>query len=1201
MVRILKALLILSGLLLGASTAQAHERFWNYCQKGGNKVSTQGLLSSQPFQQSYPGCTVHVYVAGTLDLATLYSDNQTPTPTALSNPFVANSDGYFEFYATGGRYDVQLTASAGSPIWSWGDIQLCDPFGPNADSGCGSGGGGGSPAPPIYSVQFNNPLGAFDGTSTFLETPQSGSAPNQVVALNVNSGSTLEIDSILDPSNNFSFNQGHQWFITSNSANYDGSTNDGFTAMVGDASTPPQTSGAITGSNAMVSSGTLTVTATGANGLFTRPGMYAYFTGCTAATQLNGNIYQVANADTAGFVALGTGLSDYSSAADTCTVELQASSNPMPFYSEAPAFSTNWGGSYVSFNSQTGGENPQAHSLTDFLAGLFGDGPEYGYGFDAQDHSQTQIESVQFIAENNGSGQSEGPHAYAIKIGVQNYTPWGWALEDGSFYSRSGFNVVSTTSLSSCTASAGLSDCTPSLNTADGGPPASETLILKICATGSLYDTLDWTIDGTTPTCASQHMLSAPTYPTPIIDDIAVVFASATGHTLGATFTVTATVSFGSQLAAVGGTYLSSVALPTPNTPTPFPSPTGVTTWSYCVSEKWNGITTNCSANGTTSTGPSTLDSGDFNSVVINADVNPAVVCTLYRTAAGGTPSTTGIIAGPSAALCSSTVVDNGLTGDSTSPPATNLTGHIVIADGYIQTPPGIQLNFPGVSGTGCMYLISGALDTVTHSCSGGGSSVEFQVNGVDTSSQTVIDFVTGSNTIASNPSLGQVQYDFSVASQAEGSLTYYHSGLWANLGIGSANDCIVSNATDPLYSTNPCVTESTATSNTIPKFGTAPNIGNSLLSDDGTTLTYTGTGGISVVKLAYSTPPADGCGTWSSGTLGSTGVACGSGGGGGTNIFDSFQFGANTAITTPANYLQITYDSTLTSTYTGAGSSGSPFIGTLGLSTTAVTPASYTFGAFTVDANGRLTAASSSSMQVNDTPLSSQAAFDIINSTANTLGLSLGCTNSTTFKIKCEVGGVVNATEINGATVPASATLLGSNSSSQLIAEGLTSAHIFVGNGSNLPASVAVSGDVAMTNAGVFTVKGINGVLLSGLATGILKNTTATGVPSIAAASDLPGYIANVQVTMAAQTVPANSCTTSIPLSMPGVYVGPPGATFEFTPTTDITGVTGWGAVGGMVPRATPTLNTLNYRFCNQTSTGITTSSSVVFNVSAK
>jgi hypothetical protein len=51
-----------------------------------------------------------------------------------------------------------------------------------------------------------------------------------------------------------------------------------------------------------------------------------------------------------------------------------------------------------------------------------------------------------------------------------------------------------------------------------------------------------------------------------------------------------------------------------------------------------------------------------------------------------------------------------------------------------------------------------------------------------------------------------------------------------------------------------------------------------------------------------------------------------------------------------------------------------------------------------------------------------------------------------------------------------------------------------------------ALTGDVTTPSASVATtVKGINGVPLSGLATGILKNTTGTGAPSIAVAADFP------------------------------------------------------------------------------------------------
>ena len=52
-----------------------------------------------------------------------------------------------------------------------------------------------------------------------------------------------------------------------------------------------------------------------------------------------------------------------------------------------------------------------------------------------------------------------------------------------------------------------------------------------------------------------------------------------------------------------------------------------------------------------------------------------------------------------------------------------------------------------------------------------------------------------------------------------------------------------------------------------------------------------------------------------------------------------------------------------------------------------------------------------------------------------------------------------------------------------------------------------ALTGDATSTaTGGATTVLGLNGTLLSSLATGILKNTTGTGVPSIAVASDVVG-----------------------------------------------------------------------------------------------
>ena len=55
----------------------------------------------------------------------------------------------------------------------------------------------------------------------------------------------------------------------------------------------------------------------------------------------------------------------------------------------------------------------------------------------------------------------------------------------------------------------------------------------------------------------------------------------------------------------------------------------------------------------------------------------------------------------------------------------------------------------------------------------------------------------------------------------------------------------------------------------------------------------------------------------------------------------------------------------------------------------------------------------------------------------------------------------------------------------------------------SSLVSNATHTGDA--TGATALTVVGVNGTLMSGLATGIVKNTTTTGVPSIAVAGDFP------------------------------------------------------------------------------------------------
>ena len=139
--------------------------------------------------------------------------------------------------------------------------------------------------------------------------------------------------------------------------------------------------------------------------------------------------------------------------------------------------------------------------------------------------------------------------------------------------------------------------------------------------------------------------------------------------------------------------------------------------------------------------------------------------------------------------------------------------------------------------------------------------------------------------------------------------------------------------------------------------------------------------------------------------------------------------------------------------------------------------------------------------------------------------------------------GAITNAMFANGAVANLSGTNTGDNSVNTLYSGLLTNA--------------THTGDATGSNA--LTVVKINGTLLSGLPTGILKNTTATGIPSIAVASDFPtlnqntsGTATNVTGTVAV----ANGGSGST--SLTGYIIGngtSPFSTISKIPVTDVTG----------------------------------------------
>jgi len=145
-----KVLTALSLLLLSVTACYADVGHgYGYCQQGGHTVLTASVSSTNKVQESYPSCTVKVFLTGTTTLATLFSD---PAGTiSLSNPFTADVHGYYSFYTAFATYDINFSGSTITVPFTLGGVPI----------GVG-GGGGGTPAGAVGSLQYNN-SGVFGG------------------------------------------------------------------------------------------------------------------------------------------------------------------------------------------------------------------------------------------------------------------------------------------------------------------------------------------------------------------------------------------------------------------------------------------------------------------------------------------------------------------------------------------------------------------------------------------------------------------------------------------------------------------------------------------------------------------------------------------------------------------------------------------------------------------------------------------------------------------------------------------------------------------------------------------------------------------------------------------------------------------------------------------------------------------------------
>jgi hypothetical protein len=105
LVRLLFLVLLLISIV--SISIYAQTKVNGIAQKGGKAVKTSSTTTYK-LMETYPSCTVTVYLANTITLATIYSDT---SGTLKSNPFTANSDASYNFYVNAGIYDIKFSGT----------------------------------------------------------------------------------------------------------------------------------------------------------------------------------------------------------------------------------------------------------------------------------------------------------------------------------------------------------------------------------------------------------------------------------------------------------------------------------------------------------------------------------------------------------------------------------------------------------------------------------------------------------------------------------------------------------------------------------------------------------------------------------------------------------------------------------------------------------------------------------------------------------------------------------------------------------------------------------------------------------------------------------------------------------------------------------------------------------------------------------
>lgn len=99
--------LIISLFLFVTTFGQTNVKVNGTASKGG-KIVRVSSNTEYKLMETYPVCTVTVYLSGTTTTASIFSDE---IGTAKSNPFTSGTDASYSFYVAPGRYDIKFSGT----------------------------------------------------------------------------------------------------------------------------------------------------------------------------------------------------------------------------------------------------------------------------------------------------------------------------------------------------------------------------------------------------------------------------------------------------------------------------------------------------------------------------------------------------------------------------------------------------------------------------------------------------------------------------------------------------------------------------------------------------------------------------------------------------------------------------------------------------------------------------------------------------------------------------------------------------------------------------------------------------------------------------------------------------------------------------------------------------------------------------------